>query len=100
MHLLVVLGFQWIYSFHMERIDSFLLSSRDMHGKARFLRVKISLDPSSYYPVISPSKMLVPSFREDNLSEVSIVFYHTGVSGQLMQSTINVHQFVNYALMH
>ena len=48
MHLLVVLGFQWIYSFNMERIDSFLLSSRDMHGKARFLRVKSSLDSSSH----------------------------------------------------
>ena len=100
MHLLDVVGCQWIYGFHLERINSFLLSSRDMHGKARFLRVKSSLDSSSYYPVISPSKMFVPPFQEDNLSNVSIVFYHTGVSGQLMQSTVNVHQFVHYALMH
>ena len=100
MHLLDVVGCQWIYSFHLERINSFLLSSRDMQSKARFLRVKSSLDSSSYYPVISPSKMLVPPFREDNLSEVSIVLYHMGVSGQLMLSTITVHQLVHYALMH
>ena len=55
--------------------------------------VKSSLDSSSYYPVISPSKMCVPPFQEDNMSELSIVFYHTGVSKQLMQFSVNVHQF-------
>lgn len=51
------------------------------------------------WPVIPPSKLFMPPFQEDNLSEVLIVFYHTGVFGQLMQSTINTHQLVHYALM-
>ena len=71
----------WIYSFHLERINSFLLSPRDMHNKARFLRLKISLDSFSYNPVISPAKLFPPPFQEENLSEVPIVFYHTAFEG-------------------
>ena len=62
MHLLDVVGCQGIYSFHLERIDSFLLSSRDMHGQARFLTVKSSLLPGDIscktFPASLPRRKL------------------------------------------
>ena len=98
MRLLDVAGCQWTGGFQIERVDSFQLSSRDRHGKARFLRVEISLDSSTYCLVISSADNFPPPFRVDNFSEVPIVFYQTGVSEQLLRSTVKAHQSVPYAL--
>ena len=98
MRLLDVPGSQWTGGFLIEKVDSFQLATRDRHGRARFLRVEISLNSSTFCIVISSADNFPPPFRVDNFSEVAIVFYQTGVSDQLLRSTAKPHQSVPYAL--
>ena len=98
MRLLDVPGSQWTGGFLIERVDSFQLTTRDRHGKARFLRVEISLASSTFCIVISSADNFPPPFRIDNFSEVPIVFHQTGISDQALRSTVRPHQSVPYAL--
>lgn len=98
LRLLDVSGSQWTGGFLIERVDSFQVASRDRHGRASFLRVEISLTSSTYCIVITSADNFPPPFRVDNFSEVPIVFYQTGVSEQLVRSSVRPHQSVPYAL--
>ena len=98
MRLLDVPGCQWSGGFFIEKVDSLQLSIRDVHGRARFLRVEISLHYSTFCVIISSADNFPPPFRVDNFSEVPITFYQTGVSDQLLRTVVKPHQAVPYAL--
>jgi len=98
MRLLDIPGSQWSGGFLIENVDSFQLSTRDHHGRARFLRVEISLFFSTFRVVISSADNFPPPFRVDNFSEVPITFYQTGVSDHLLRAVVKPHQSVPYAL--
>jgi vacuolar protein sorting-associated protein 13D len=98
MRLLDITGSQCSGGFLNENVNSFQLSTRDHHGRARFLRVEISLFFSTFCVVISSADNFPPPFRVDNFSEVPITFYQTGVSDQLLRAVFEPNQSVPYAL--
>ena len=98
MRLLDIPGCQWSGGFLIENIDSFQLSTRDSQGKARFLRVEITLHFSTYCVVVSSADNFPPPFRVDNFSEVPVTFYQTGISDHLVRTVVKPHQSVPYAL--
>ena len=98
MRLLDVSGCQWSGGFQIERVDSFQLSIRDVHGRSRFLRVEISLHYSTYCVILSTADNFPPPFRIDNFSEVPVTFYQTGISDHLLRTVVKPHQSVPYAL--
>ena len=98
MRLLDVPGCQWSGGFQIERVDSFQLSIRDVHGRSRFLRVEISLHYSTYCVILSIADNFPPPFRVDNFSEVPVTFHQTGVADHVLRSVVKPHQSVPYAL--
>ena len=98
MRLLDVAGCQWSGGFQIEKVDSFQLAVRDIHGRSRFLRVEISLHYSTYCVILSTADNFPPPFRVDNFSEVPVTFYQTNVRDALMTTIVKPHQSVPYAL--
>ena len=98
MRMLDVPGCQWSGGFQIEKVDSFQLAVRDVHGRSRFLRVEISLHYSTYCVILSTADNFPPPFRVDNFSEVPVTFYQTNVRDALMTTIVKPHQSVPYAL--
>uniref|UniRef100_T1J4D0 UBA domain-containing protein n=1 Tax=Strigamia maritima TaxID=126957 RepID=T1J4D0_STRMM len=87
----------WSGGFPIEKIDSFHINMRDEHGKSQFLRVDIALQGATYFVVFTNADKMPAPYRIDNLSEVPITYYQSGVPEERLRTCVRAHSSHPYA---
>ncbi|XP_047110726.1 vacuolar protein sorting-associated protein 13D [Schistocerca piceifrons] len=92
-----VSGSLWSGGFQIDISYSLHVNIRDVSSKMYLLRVEIVLKGATYCVVFTDADTMPPPIRIDNLSEVSMQFYQSCISDEILQTVVRPRSCIAYA---
>ena len=88
---------QWSGGFPLDNDNSFHVHMRGRYSHSVFLRCNISLKGATYHVIFSDAANYPSPFRLENLSQIAVTYYQSGVGRSSLVALLNPGQSVPYA---